>query len=252
MQALVWLLLVWPCGVGGGCGGRGDCPLSRRSMVSLLQSACSSVVCVKHCCMLGCVCEWVSRVLWVVHKTEKVLCVNIHHSIYHVLLEISGLHHQFSCICQVLLWYRRRQESIWKEKCESSSSSRNGAMRNDGWWQYTLQQKMRFLFSSPSNRVPRPLTAVCTTKLWLENLWGSRRPPSCPPQTVILAASPWALMLGLWPGARGKHRATALIFSYDVACRKVLIWTECDNSKLQPTKGTEAWGKLSHSGLHND
>lgn len=71
MKALVWLLLVWPCGVGGGRGGRGDCPLSRRSVVSLLQSACSSVVCVKHCCMLGCVCEWVSRVLWVVHKTGK-------------------------------------------------------------------------------------------------------------------------------------------------------------------------------------
>ena len=92
---------------------------------------------------------------------------------------------------QVFLWYRSREESSWKEKCESSPSTLNGAMRDDGWWQYTLQRKMRFLSAGPPPLVlGPPLTAVCTTGPWLENLRRLRDPTTPPSPNWEL--SPWA------------------------------------------------------------
>lgn len=174
----------------------------------------------------------------------------------HVLLVFSGLRHRFSCFCEVFLWYTRQEEGNWKEKCESSPSTLNGAMRDDGWWQYTLQRKMRFLSNGPPPLVQGPSHSCLYHGA---PPWEPLEAPG-PHQAALLkwravtvgCLNHWAPLLGLWPGSTGNHRETVEVFSCDVACRTVLIWTECDNSKLPPTKGTVDWGKLSHSGQHND
>lgn len=61
-----------------------------------------------------------------------------------------------------------------KKNVESSPSTLNGAMRDDGWWQYTLQPKMCFLSPALHLLSSLLLPAVFTTGLRI--FWGLQDP----------------------------------------------------------------------------
>lgn len=48
----------------------------------------------------------------------------------------SGLQHRFTCICEVFLWYKRREEGNWKEKCQVKPP--NSQRGNERWWVVTI------------------------------------------------------------------------------------------------------------------
>lgn len=119
------------------------------------------------------------------------------------------------------------RKAIQKKNVKSSPSTLNGAMRDDGWWQYTLQQKMCFLSTGPPPLVLGPPHSCLYHGAQAWEPWSLQDPIKLPsPNWELSPWAPstfWAPLLGLWPGAAGKHRETVEVFSYDVACRMVLI-----------------------------
>lgn len=83
-----------------------------------------------------------------------------------------------------------------------------------------------------------PLTAVCIALAW-EPLEGSLNRAALHKLGCFIL-SPMSRASDQQP--RESRREIIEVSSYDVGCWTVLIWTECDKSKLPPTKGTEASG----------
>lgn len=67
----------------------------------------------------------------------------------------SGPPHRFSCIYEVFLWYRRREDGNWKEKCwvEALNSQRG----NERWWVVTIHPSTKNVLPLrwPSTSCPR-------------------------------------------------------------------------------------------------
>lgn len=86
---------------------------------------------------------------------------------------------------------REGRKAIEKKSVKSSPSTHNGAMRDDGWWQYTLQQKMCFLSVGPPSLVLGPLHSYLYHRaLAWEHFWSVWDPTKQP--SPVWDLSPWA------------------------------------------------------------
>lgn len=105
----------------------------------------------------------------------------------------SGLQHRFPCICEVFLWYKRREEGNWKEKCQVKPL--NSQRGNERWWVVTIHPSTKNVLplrwpSIACSWAPSQLYHF-TTGLWLENIFWSVQDPTKQPFPVW-DLSPWA------------------------------------------------------------